>query len=253
MADPHPSDAGRPDAAHVLVTRAEPGASQTAKRLQMVGWSPLLTPALRVVPRPVNPDVERGVQAVILTSANAARRLPAPPPQAAPIFAVGPATADAARAAGRTDVLTAGPTALALARAIAARCAPHAGPLLFLRGAHVARDLAGTLRAAGFAVREAVAYEAAPTAGLTPEAAGALQAGATAAVLVHSARGCAAFCDQVEAAGLAPACQRVALAGLSAAALAPADRLVFAARQAAARPDDDALLQTLTDMGLRRD
>ena len=52
----------------ILVTRPEPGASETAKALLELGHEPILEPLLHYVPSGVVPDL-RGVQALAATSA----------------------------------------------------------------------------------------------------------------------------------------------------------------------------------------
>lgn len=71
-------------------------------------------------------------------------------------YAVGEATAAAAREAG-FSVVSAGGDADALLARIAAE--GRAGPFLHPRGAHVAADIAGALRSMGHAAQDAVVYD----------------------------------------------------------------------------------------------
>ena len=73
-----------------------------------------------------------------------------------PCYAVGEATAQAARAAGMVAVACGGD-----ARALVQRIARDgaSGPFLHPRGAHVAADIAGALRAAGHDARDTVVYD----------------------------------------------------------------------------------------------
>ena len=89
----------------VLVTRPEPAASRTAARLRALGHEAIVAPLLLV--RAVAwglPDTLP--TAVALTSASAAALAGAQLARLThlPVFAVGEATADAARAAGFTDI-----------------------------------------------------------------------------------------------------------------------------------------------------
>ena len=77
----------------VLITRPEPGAAETARRVAALGWRPILAPALVLAPRPF---AAPPAQALLLTSRAAARALP---PSDTPVLAVGEATAAEARAA----------------------------------------------------------------------------------------------------------------------------------------------------------
>lgn len=112
----------------VLVTRPEPGAARTAKRLATLGFEPVLLPVTQTVPLPVMMDrvLASGGTAVAVTSANAIRH--APPELLAalvhlPCHAVGEKTAQAARGAGFSAVRTGLGTAEALADEIAASLA----------------------------------------------------------------------------------------------------------------------------------
>src|SRR5690348_946173 len=83
----------------ILITRPEPGASETAGRVAMLGYQPVLAPVLTVQSRGVSlPPAER-VQAILVTSGNAIPLLP-DTHRHLPLLAVGEATAARACAAG---------------------------------------------------------------------------------------------------------------------------------------------------------
>lgn len=86
----------------VLVTRPEPGASETAGRLAEMGFEPLVLPLTETVP--LHPAIHaEPVDVVAVTSPNAIRHAPQSVFDALkgkPVFAVGHRTGDAARAAG---------------------------------------------------------------------------------------------------------------------------------------------------------
>lgn len=116
-----------------LVLRPEPGAAATAARARALGLDPVVAPLFRIVPRAwALPDAR--FDALLMTSANAARALGAAPAglAALPLYAVGPATARAAAAAGFADIRT-GPGDVAGTAALAA--ADGVGALLHLAGA----------------------------------------------------------------------------------------------------------------------
>src|SRR5689334_15432014 len=125
----------------VLVTRPQPDSEATLASLRARGIKALPAPMLRFEPLPFHDDHDADYDAVIATSANALRavdlsgsRLPG-----LPLFAVGGHTAEAARAAGFTDVITAKGDAGALRdlvkkRAKAGQLKP-AATLLYLAGA----------------------------------------------------------------------------------------------------------------------
>lgn len=183
----------------VLVTRAEPGASETCARLAALGHDAIAAPALRIEIVAAAIPLH-GVQALLFTSSNGARAFASlSPERALAAFCVGGATADVARAAGFADVRSADGDVSALAALVVAQLKPDRGALVHAAGADVAGDLAGQLRATGFVVDLHVCYRAVQTHALPDAAARALAATPPQvdAVLFHSARGAAAFVKQV--------------------------------------------------------
>jgi uroporphyrinogen-III synthase len=232
----------------ILLTRPEAESTALAERLAAQGWQPLVWPLLAIVPRPVRPDTT-GAQAVLLTSANAARCLPAERLHPLPplCLCVGNATAAAARAAGYRGVEATAGDGADLAEAVVARLDPAAGALVFLRGEEVAGDLAGTLRGAGFAVGETVVYAAEP-AGPPPEpVAGALAAGAVAAVALYSPRSAAVFA--AEARRFGPGLAATRAVAISAKAAAPLADLGLAGVSVARTPTQAGMLEAIAAVG----
>ncbi|MEI9430038.1 uroporphyrinogen-III synthase [Mesorhizobium sp. Cs1299R1N3] len=92
----------------VLVTRPEPGASRTARKLEEMGFEPLLLPLTETMALPVDAKaVPDDVAAVAVTSANAVRHTPRDLMAMLsnlPCHAVGKRTAEAARDAGFLSV-----------------------------------------------------------------------------------------------------------------------------------------------------
>ncbi|TVV74267.1 uroporphyrinogen-III synthase [Sphingomonas solaris] len=194
----------------LLILRPRPGASETAARAAALGFVPVMTPLFTVRPLDWTPPARDAVAAVVMTSANAARH--AGPAlagfRALPVWAVGAATARAARDAGCADVRAGDADAAALAGAI--RDA-GTGPVLHLAGAdHRPLDLPGTMTR--------IVYRADPVAALDPPVIAALRAGAVA--LLHSPRAAALLRDLALAAGLRLGDLRIA--AISPAAIAPA-------------------------------
>jgi len=144
----------------VLVTRPEPGAAATAARLAAMGFAPLVLPLTRIV---VTPPPEAGpCDAVVATSANALRHAPLSLLAATRdrrLYAVGAATADAARQAGFADVAVAAGTAIDLAGLIGEELAPGTR-LLHLAGRERTAGFAEDLARRGFAVEIAETYRA---------------------------------------------------------------------------------------------
>ena len=117
----------------LLVTRPEPGNTQTAAALRTKGHEVLLAPLLRIEPMS---DADLGAPpwtAVLLSSANAARAMAAHPRigelTALPALVVGERSAQAARSAGFTAVQSADGEVRDLIRIAAAHFAGSRAPL----------------------------------------------------------------------------------------------------------------------------
>ncbi len=213
----------------ILVLRPQPGAEETARRARAIGLDPIVAPLFTIAARDWQVPDSNGFDAVMLTSASAP--LLAGPGLAAftclPAFAVGEATAAAARRAGFADVRTGPSDAAALAELMAAdgvRTAFHP-----CGEDHIAP------REAGFEIVSVPVYAAEPMAALPAAAAEALDRGAVA--LLHSPRAGTAF-----AALAAGRRQGTRIAAISGAA-AEAAGAGWLAIEVAERPRDQALLE----------
>jgi uroporphyrinogen-III synthase len=229
----------------VLITRPEPGAAETARRVAALGWRPILAPALVLAPRPF---AAPPAQALLLTSRAAARALP---PSDTPVLAVGEATAAEARARGFARVEAAAGDAAALAEHAARTLDPAAGPLLLAVGEGYGAELAADLRARGFRVLRRIAYAAAPAPALPAEARAAMQRdGEVVSVLFFSPRSARCAMSLVKAAGLAETAARMVALAISPRVAEAATRalapLAWRAVRIADRPDQDALLALLS-------
>lgn len=229
----------------LLILRPQPGAQATAARATQAGFATVVAPLFVIRPCDWTPPDADAFDAVVLTSANALHH--AGPALARftglPAYAVGAATAAAARAAGFTVVHAGDGDAVALAE----RCAA-AGVTRVL---HLAGQDHRPLARPGLRADTRIVYAAVPVRELPTAAADALRDGAVA--LIHSPRAAALFRGLIDRAGIDPA--KVRLAAISAAALATAGE-GWAATTAAAEPSDDALLAAaarLCDQGGGRD
>ncbi len=88
-----------------MILRPQPGADATAARARALELEPIVAPLFDIVPLAWEAP-ERPFQAILLTSANAARALGPEPDRDTPVYAVGAATAEAARDAGFPNVTT---------------------------------------------------------------------------------------------------------------------------------------------------
>ena len=211
----------------ILVLRPEPGAAATVARAEAMGLAAVAAPLFTIGPRAWTPPPAERFDALLLTSANAVRH--AGPDlaryRALPAYAVGAATAAAARAAGLAVAHAGEGDATALLARLAAdgRARP-----LHLAGEEV-RDAAHP----AIEAERIVVYAAVPVPALFPAARAALDAGAIA--LLHSPRAGARL------AALVPNRARHRLAAISPAAAAAAGP-GWCAVAVAAAPTDAALL-----------
>lgn len=136
----------------VLVTRPEPGASETASYLAARGLRAVIVPFLEVIP--LAATLPNQVIACVITSSNALWAIP----PGVPIFAVGDATAKRASRMTDAHVTSAGADAKALACLIKQNLKPVQGTLLLLSGLGQGLPLADELRASGFKVIRRAVY-----------------------------------------------------------------------------------------------
>jgi uroporphyrinogen-III synthase len=229
----------------LLVTRPEPDGARTAEALRARGHDVMLAPLLHIE---TEPGAELGTGpwgAVLITSANAARVVEVHARKAEllglPVFAVSRRSAEAARAVGFTEVVSADGDADDLARLVAARA--RAGvPLLYLAGEDRAADLAGALAAHGVGVHTVVVYRAVVATALPPVVRDTLAAGEIDGVLHYSRRSAAAFGAVVLAATIDLKSLKTKHYCLSADIAAPLRQDGIAAVTVAARPNEAALL-----------
>lgn len=224
-------------APRILVTRSEPGASQTAERLKAAGYAPIVEPVFAIEPiETVLPDFD----ALAFTSANGVREFAKLSSRRdTPVFCVGARTADEALYVGFGNVASANGDVEALGTLIEDRLLKPAR-ILHTGNEEARGDLTGRLRAAGFAAEFVAIFRAAPAPGPGPVLRAHL-AGKPGfdAVLIHSPRGAAIL------AGFANGSQAALnVAAISAAAVAPL-AAVAGRIEIASRPDEPSLLSAL--------
>jgi len=168
-----------------------------------------------------------------------------------PVFAVGDASAAAARDLGFPVVTSAAGTVEDLAALVKRRLDRIDGPLLHPAAGKLAGDLQGALGAAGFTVLRAVLYDAVPVAALSEGCVRALNDGLIDAVTFFSPRTATGFVSLVEAAGLADACRRLAAVCLSPAVADALSGLGWHRIAVAEWPDQAALLAALDALETR--
>ncbi|MBZ9675394.1 uroporphyrinogen-III synthase [Mesorhizobium sp. ES1-1] len=234
----------------VLVTRPEPGASRTARRLLETGFQPILLPLTETVSLPVDTGlVPDNASAVAATSANALRhaskdllamlsRLPC--------HAVGKMTAEAARQAGLLSIGEGPGDAEALAEAIAP--AYTGKSILYPCGRVRFPAFEQRLRAAGVHVHAVETYDTRAM-DYPDEAAivALLSSHPVDAVLLYSAKAAAAMRDLIRRPALREYYEKTCFFALSARIGAAFDDAAGARIRFPAQPEEDAMLALLRE------
>lgn len=239
----------------VLVTRPREDAAGLVAALKARGHQAILEPLLTISPRdPVDwPVGHARAQALLVTSANGLRTFAAADPSRdLPVYAVGAASAAAAREAGFQAVASAGGNVNDLAALVRDRLDPAGGPLLHPAAGTLAGDLQGALAAKGFEVLRVVLYDARPADALSPESTRAINDDAIDVVSLFSPRTAATFASLIVAADLAPACGRMTALCLSPAVAAEVGGLGWRGVTVAERPELAALLAALDRLAAER-
>lgn len=183
----------------VLITRPEEEYADTAAMVQALGYEPLACPMLRIEPVQVDfSDVEahpQGFAALVFTSVSAL------PPfcvqcgvRDLPVYTVGDVTAERARQAGFTQVISAAGDIAALEAVLRAAMLPPDKPLLHLSGADVVRPL----DLPGLRVDRRVVYRAVQAESLPEDAQMHIRAHSPRLVLFYSARTAQAFAAAIK-------------------------------------------------------
>ena len=190
----------------LLVTRPEPDATREAETLMALGHEPVRAPLLEIEfleNVPLNLD---RVQAIVITSRNALRALGTHPERdkavELPLFAVGEATAWAARQLGFTEVTIGPGTGAGLHPIICQEVHPDRGPLLHIGAEKVAFDLKGALESDGIDLHRVVLYRSHPVETLSEDIVEGLKRGDFDGVLLLSPRTARAFARLVQRYGL---------------------------------------------------
>jgi uroporphyrinogen-III synthase len=180
----------------IAVTRPAEDAAPFAAALRNLGVEPVLEP-LMVIENIGGVILNlASYQALLITSANGVRAMIACTTERnIRVFAVGDASAQAARKAGFQNVESAAGNVETLAQLVADHLTPAGGPLLHVAGTRVAGDLAGQLGQEGFEVRREVLYRAQFAEHLSSEFVQELEAGNIDGVALFSPRTATAFAD----------------------------------------------------------
>lgn len=228
----------------VAITRPEEDSRRLARELEGQGHPCLIAPLLDIRVETGRAPVTAGVQAILITSRHAAPALRRCAPGLG-VYAVGDATARAARDHYAGPVTSAAGDGAALARLVRQSLKPGRGALLHLAGRAARPEPEATLRAAGFEVRRQVVYRAEPATELPEELRTALEARTLGAILFFSPRTAATLRKLIGGAGLEGRLGTVDALCLSAAVAGALGDLHFRSVRVAPTPDRAALLGLL--------
>jgi len=228
----------------VLITRPEPGATETARRITALNRVPVIAPLMTI--RRVSAELPdpRQLQAVLASSRNAVACLPSTH-RRLPLLAVGDATAERALRSGHSDVRSAAGDAKALAALAARLCDPRGAPLLLATGRGQGLDIEAALHKLGFQVVRHTVYAAEPVAALPEAALRSFLDRQLGAALFFSAETARVFVRLARDAGLVrevASVDALTIGRLAAEVLAP---LQWRRVRVALRPNQDELLALL--------
>jgi uroporphyrinogen-III synthase len=233
----------------LLVTRPEGDGARTSARLRALGYEVMELPLLRIEAMGHTHLGPGPWAAILFTSANAVRALAAQRRfkeiAGLPAYVVGGRTHTAAIAAGFTQVISADGDAADLIALVVAQPPAADLPLLYPAGSDRAGDVDGGLHAHGFRVETVEVYRSVMVADLRPDVRDALAAGRIDAVLHYSVRSAAAFVTACRTAGIDISALATRHLCLSAQVAAPLREARAAAVDAAAAPNEEALLRLI--------
>lgn len=147
----------------ILVTRPQPGADQTARRLSGLGIEPLVLPFTEMVKlvHRLDDAVLKNADAVVVTSANALRHADKRmlnKLKHLPVFTVGDATKDAALDKGLSNVVSANGDAHDLSGLVTERLKPNSS-IVYLCGKTRTDDIEMNFAKAGFKIWSVETYQ----------------------------------------------------------------------------------------------
>jgi len=230
----------------ILITRPQPQADETARRIAALQLVPLVAPMLEVAVLPTCLPTPDSIQAILVTSSNA---LLAPLDlfRAAdtPLLAVGDATAARARQAGHRHVHSAAGDASALVKLATQLCNPAGSALFLASGEGQGHKVAAALAAHGFEVVHQPVYKAIEATAIPAASCDALRRGAVRAGLFFSAETARVFVHLAAGAGLRDAVTQMDALAISASTQAALALLPWREIRVAVQPNQDDLLALL--------
>ena len=234
----------------LLVTRPEPDALLLKARLETLGHEATVMPLLTTSFENCDDIDLSEVQALIVTSRNGLRALKAQNAHKIaallPLYAVGQATGKDAKAAGFSEIITAGGSVASLIPAIVASADPQSDVLLHLAGDEVGNQLASELEHHGFRLLQPIVYRMIPATQFDGDIVEQIQTGEIDGVLLFSPRTANIYASLIGQHNLTEPARRLThycLSDAVAARLAPLAPILIETAEA---PTLDAMLAMLT-------
>lgn len=185
----------------VAITRPQEDAAAMAAELTSRGVKAFIVPMLRIElveerAALLQQAMQQKLQAICVTSKHAVHALAGQKQvHGIALYAVGEATAQAAKEAGFTKIFTADGTVASLLLQVVESCRPDAGAVLYARGQDITLDLALELKSHGLPATEATLYRAVLVDRFPQEYVQALKSGQVDEVLFFSPRSAANYCS----------------------------------------------------------
>jgi uroporphyrinogen-III synthase len=177
---------------HLIVTRPQPDAEELQRKLEVRGHRVTVAPLLDIHMGPQRPIANRPYQALLVTSANAARALMDHPARgrllSKVVYAVGPQSRSAVSATGFSCVVEGGGDVAAVIEKVQQDIDPTGGPLLYLSGEETSGDVETMLAKSGYEVDRVIMYAALPATHLPAALIGIIKRRAADGVLLYSRR-----------------------------------------------------------------
>ncbi len=232
----------------LMITRPLEDAEPLAKELSDLGIESIVEPLLDIaIFDSRTPDLS-GVQALLLTSANGVRAFSRIcDNRQLPVYAVGDASARAARDAGFDKIESASGDVDALAELVLSKLNPDDGALLHIAGTKIAGDLGGCLSDADYDYRRLQLYHAARAATLSDEGLNAIRGGLVDGVILYSPRTAKSFVELMKKAGAVEYSDRMTAFCLSQAVAIKAGGLNWDQVVVADSPNQSALIKSVQE------
>jgi uroporphyrinogen-III synthase len=231
----------------VLITRPEPGAVETAKKLSALGFEPVCLPLTEIRPTFVELPAGQDFDAVAVSSANAIRHAQPSLLRAfagLPVFAVGRRTAEAATDAGFKDPAIGPGNGRELATLMASRLARGAR-IIYLCGRVRTNGFEEALRAAGVETMPVETYDTVMLDYADEDLAKTLKSKPLDAVLLYSRVAAQAFRILTDRSVISPLLAPTTFICMSERVAAPVLPFGSGRIRIAATPDEEAMLARL--------